>query len=104
MLTAWEYHRQIFIVVAPTDDVHHGLRLVLTLGQRLVEPAEQLLVAILRTAADEQGRTGIILDERYALIVVEADDGREVVAQSLPRFLQWQHTTRASLEMRMIGG
>ena len=97
MLTAWEYHRQIFIVVAPTDDVHHGLRLVLTLGQRLVEPAEQLLVAILRTAADEQGRTGII-------IVVEADDGREVVAQSLPRFLQGQHTTRASLEMRMIGG
>ena len=87
VLGAREDNGEVLVVAAPADDVHHRLRLVSALGQGIVETTEQLLVAILRTTPDEQGRTGVFLDEGDIFFVVDADDGSEVVAEALPRLL-----------------
>ena len=87
VLGAREDNGEVLVVAAPADDVHHRLRLVSALGQGIVETTEQLFVAILRTTPDEQGRTGVFLDEGDIFFVVDADDGSEVVAEALPRLL-----------------
>ena len=84
MLAAWEDHRQIFVVAPPADDVHHRLCVVFLHRQGFVEAQEQLFAAVLRMAADKQGRAGVFLDKRNILAFVEADDGSEVAAQTLP--------------------
>ena len=84
---AREDNGEELVVATPADDVHHGLRLVRALGQGIVETTEQLFVAILRTTPDEQSRTGVFLDEGDIFLVVDADDGGEVVAEALPRLL-----------------
>ena len=88
--------------MAPGHDIHHRLRI--GLRQCLIEAAEQLLVAILRTAADEQGRTGIVVNLRDILIVVQTDNHRQVARQALPRQLQGQQSASASLQMGMVWG
>ena len=104
MLRAQEDDREILVAITPADDVHHRLDLIVALGQGLVETAEELFVAILGTAADEHSRTRILLDEGDVLVVVEADNLRQMVAESLPRLLEGQRATGACLEMGMIGG
>ena len=104
MLAAREDDGEILLVVAPADDIHHRLGLVVALRQGLVETAEELFVAIGCDAADEQGRAGVFVDDGEILLVVEADDLREVTAETLPGELQGQKPAGACLEMGMVGG
>ena len=63
VFAAWEYHRQILVIAPPADDVHHRLCIVILHRQGFIKAQEQLLVAVLRMAADEQGGAGVFLDE-----------------------------------------
>ena len=104
MLATREDHRQILVVAPPAHDIHHRLRVVVLHRQGFVEAQEQLFVAVLRVTADEQGRTGVFLDERDVFALVQGDDGGEVAAQPLPRQLQGQPSAGACLEMGMVRG
>ena len=88
MLFAWEHHRIVVGIVAPAHDVEHRLGFTLLDGQRLVQTTEQLLVAILCLAMDEQGGAGILLDERDALFVIQINDGFQTARQAPPCHLQ----------------
>ena len=103
MLRAQEDDGEVFIAIAPADDIHHRLDLIVAQWHGFVETTEQLLVAVLGAAADEHSRTRILLDERDVLVVVEADDLRQMVTEPFPRFLEWQRATGASLEMSVVG-
>ena len=103
MLATWENDGEELIMATPADNVHHRLCLVFLDGQCLVETQEELFIAVLRMAADKQGRAGVLVDDGDVFIVVEADDLCQVTAQSLPGELEGQHTTCACLEMGVIG-
>ena len=53
----------------PGYDVHHGLSLVGTTGQRLVEAAEQLFAILTVMASHEQCRAGIVGNDGNIIVV-----------------------------------
>ena len=61
VLGTWEHHRQEIVIMPPGHDIHHGLGLHRRQG--FIEPTEQLLITILRTAAYQQSRAGVVVDE-----------------------------------------
>ena len=101
VLRTGEHHTVEFLIAPPGHDVHH--RLWLSRRQGFIEPTEQLFITILRTAADEQRRTGIVVYQREVFMVVETDNLGEVARESLPRLLQGQYAAGACLEMGMVG-
>ena len=103
MLLTGEHHRQVLLVLAPSHDVHHRLSLVILAGQCFVEAGEQLFTSLAGMATDDQGRTRIVVDNGYIVVVREFHNGCQLPRQALPRVHQWQYTRDTSLQMGMVG-
>ena len=88
VFVAGEYHRVVIGIISPAYDVEHWLGLAFFNGQRLVQTTEQLLVAILRFAVDEQGGAWILLNQRDALLIIQIQDGFQTARQAAPCHLQ----------------
>lgn len=58
---------------------------------------------VLAFAAYKYSWTRIVGDHRYILTFCQRVYNRQITAQPLPRFLQWQHSTCACLQVHMVG-
>ena len=86
MLPPWKHDGDELAVLPPSHDVEHGLG-PLRGVETAVEDAEQLGIALLVFAAEDDSRTDKSVEQGYICIVVETEHHFEVAAQSRPTLL-----------------
>ena len=104
MLLSRNHHRDEFIALSPSHDVHHRFRFSPTQRHGFVKTVEEHLVALLTLRDDDEGRNHEVVNHGYLLFIVQRDDVGKIARKALPVGLQWQDAARTCLEMKMIRG
>ena len=104
MLLSRNHHRDEFIALSPSHNVHHRLGLSTTQRHGSVKTVEEHLVALLTLRDDDEGRNHEVVNHGYLLFIVQRDDVGKIARKALPIGLQRQDAARTCLEMKMIRG
>ena len=104
MLSARQNHTMHSVVRLPHNDVHHGLRIIFSRRQGIVESTEQPFANVLAVTTNDKGSSRIICYLPDAIVLIVLDDFRQITAQPLPSLLQRQMACTDCLQMGMIRG
>ena len=86
VLPARQYHAEHGITIVPDNDIHHGLALVFSRRQAVIEPTEQAFshLKVLLITANDEGCCGIVDDLPNAIVLLILENFHQITAQSLP--------------------